>query len=138
LVVRLQWRYFGVEESEIVFTRDVVIAQLAARAALRRSLFIALAALAAYYIAATLAASAFGPIPNWLFFGIFILPLAVFLLIVRQLQWSVLATHQLRCPNCRALLAEHRRFINGPTPFCRSCGHLVLLPISVLKRAAAT
>lgn len=126
----------AVKEEPIQFGREDVVSQIAARASLLRGLMAVAACLVACLAVAFFVLSRLGLSELW--------PLAVFglpflaLLAIRQLQWSVLASHQLRCPSCRHLLATERRWWNSPNEFCRSCGKLALLPVSELKRAAAT
>ena len=125
------------EEDIIQFSREDATTQLAARASLLRGL----AAIAAFVVG--FLAVAFVTLPRLgLSTDLFVLAAigAPFpaLLAIRQLQWSVLASHHLRCPSCRHLLANERRWWNSPDSFCKSCGKLALLPVEALKRAAAT
>lgn len=123
------------KEEPIEFSREDVAAQIAVRSSLRRGLIVIAACLAGYLAIALLV------LPR---LGVHFWPLTVFvalllaLFAMRQLQWSALASHQLRCPSCRHLLATERRWWNSPDAFCRSCGKQALLSVSALKRAAAT
>ncbi|TZF90716.1 hypothetical protein [Cognatilysobacter lacus] len=100
-------------EEATQFSRADVAAQLAARACLRRRLAPVWVLAIVYRMAA------------WSFVGHFHLtpekrlavlggPPLIALFLVRQLQWSVLACHQLRCPACAHLLASDRRWSIRP------------------------
>ena len=127
----------NVDQEPIQFSREFVVAQLAARASLRRGMAVVLSCLV------VCVAAEFFVLPRlelsdnlWAVAVLF--PPAFVLLAIRQLQWSVLASHQLRCPSCRHLLATERRWWNSPNSFCKACGKLALLPVAALNRAAAT
>jgi len=120
----------------IQFSREIVAAQLAMRASLRRGS----AAIALFLVAWALALLALSQLSlsDSLWLVAFFVPLSLAFLAVRQLQWSVLSSHQLRCPSCRHLLVAERRWWNSPGSFCKACGKLAILPVWALKRAAAT
>ncbi|MGO4223649.1 hypothetical protein AB4Y64_17580 [Lysobacter sp. TAF61] len=126
-----------VKEEAIQFSREDVATQVAARASLRRGLITITAILVGCLAIAFFAFPRLGLSNNLLSLSVIAAPVLA-LLAIRQLQWSVLASHQLRCPSCRHLLVTERRWWNSPNAYCRSCGKLALLPVAALKRAAAT
>jgi hypothetical protein len=126
-----------VTEEPIYFTREVVVTQLAARTALRRGLATIAVCLAVFWLVTYVAAKYLG-LPDYLWAASVFVPLIVTLFALRQLQWSILSSHRLRCPYCQHLLATERRWWNSPGPSCKACGKLALLPNAVLNEAAAT
>ena len=124
-------------EEQIQFSREIVVAQLAARAELRRALAVVGIVLAVYVTVALFVLPQLKLSDEQWLLAILGPPL-VTLFALWQIQWRVLASHQLRCPSCRHLLAADRRWWRSPKPFCKACGKLALLPIWALKRAAAT
>jgi hypothetical protein len=124
-------------EEPIHFSREVVIAQLAARASLRRGCAAIAAFLVFFWLIAYLIAKELW-LPDYLWFVAILLPPVIALIAMRQLQWNVLFSHDLRCPSCRHLLASERRWWNSPGQFCKSCGKLAILPNQALNQAAAT
>ncbi|WP_132982899.1 hypothetical protein [Thermomonas haemolytica] len=125
------------EQAPVVFSREVVIAQLAARAALRRSLAVIVLSLVGWLAVGFIVLSQLG-LPDDLWAALTLGPALLAVPAIRQAQWWVLASHRLRCPSCRHLLAENRHWWKSPTPFCKACGKLALLPVAALERAAAT
>src|SRR6478735_167896 len=119
---------------ELQFSREVIKAQINARGYLQRSMaWWALSSLV--LISILIWAISYFHLGDWWSLGSLVLvPIALWISI-RQLQWHVLAATSLRCPTCNALLSEGRRFYNSPNHFCRSCGNLALLPMSVLDQA---
>jgi hypothetical protein len=125
------------DQEPIQFDREAVVAQLAARASLRRGLGIIVSWVAIYFLIAFFVLPRLG-LPDRLWVFVTFVPPVLAFLAIRQLQWSILASHQLRCPSCRHLLATERRWWNSPGSFCKACGKLAILPVEALKRAADT
>lgn len=117
--------------------REIVLAQRAARASLRRGLAFVLLGLAVLLIISLFVLPALHVADDVILLSAFGAMIAA-IFATRQMQWSVLATHQLRCPTCRHLLATDRRWWNSPGPRCSRCGSLAILPAAILDQASAT
>jgi positive regulator of sigma E activity len=127
----------AVSEEPIQFSREVVVSQLAARSSLRQGLVAIVLCLLVSWLMAYLAATRLG-LSDGLWLVAMLLLLAVAFIAARQWQWSVLATQELRCPSCRHLLIAERRWWSSPSPFCKACGKLAILPNRILDQAADT
>ena len=117
------------------FSAEDLAAQLAARASLRRRLAPVGLIAVAYVVVAWSLVGRFHLTPEERL-AVLTGPPLLALFLIRQLQWSVLASHQLRCPGCGHLLASERRWWNSPGAICHACGKLAIIPGRVLKRAA--
>ena len=127
----------NISQEPLQFSREVVIAQLSTRASLTHGLKFIIAGLVACMLVVTFALPHLR-LSDDLWILAVVAPPILSILAIRNLQWSVLESHQLRCPHCRHLLATERRWWNSPRSFCKACGKLAILPVRILKQASAT